>query len=151
MQPSMMNQPHAAPPPNLEHLRLLSIFHYVMGGITGLFSLIPLLHVGMGIAMVTGGFGSSSGGPGSAPPPFMGWFFIAIGTTIILVGETMAICTILAGRYLATRRAWLFCLIVAAINCLNMPLGTILGVFTIIVLIKPEIKRLFHAGEPSFS
>lgn len=147
MQPPMTaHYPHE-PQPNLEHLRLLSIFHYVLGGITALFSLIPIIHVSMGIAIVAGGFGPPSGGPGAPPPSFMGWFFIAIGGTIILLGETLAICTILAGRYLSTRQAWMFCMIVAAFNCLHMPLGTTLGVFTIIVLIKPEIKRLFYPAQ----
>ena len=146
----MMAQYPAEPQPNLEHLRLLSIFHYVMGGITGLFSLFPIIHVSMGIAIVAGGFGSTSSGSGGPPPSFMGWFFIVIGGTIILLGETLAICTILAGRYLSTRQAWTFCLVVAALNCLHMPLGTTLGVFTIIVLIKPEVKKLFQSEVPAY-
>lgn len=40
---------------DLQHLKLLSIFHYVLAGITGLFSLIPLIHLFMGLAIVTGG------------------------------------------------------------------------------------------------
>ena len=144
MQPQFMTPQPPPPQPNLEHLRLLSIFHYVLGGLTGLFSLIPIMHVSIGIAMVSGAFGSSSGPP---PPPFMGWFFIAIGGTVILLGETLAICTILAGRYISTRQAWMFCIVVAAINCLHMPLGTALGVFSIVVLIRPEIKQLFEGQE----
>jgi hypothetical protein len=147
MQPQFMAQQPVAPQPNLEHLRLLSIFHYVMGGMTGLMSLIPLVHVSMGIAIVAGGFGPSGGSSGGAPPPaFMGWFFIGIGATIIILGETLAICTLLAGRYLSTKQAWMFCIIVAALNCLHMPLGTTLGIFTIIVLIRPEVKQLFEGN-----
>lgn len=142
----MMYQPPALPEPNLEHLRLLSIFHYVVGGITGLMSLIPLAHVSMGIAMVSGAFPSAGAG---GPPVEMGWFFIVIGGVVILFGETLAICTLLAGRYLSTRQAWFFCILVAAFNCLHMPLGTTLGVFTILVLVKPEVKRLFQS-EPSY-
>jgi len=149
MQPQFMAQQPAPPQPNLEHLRLLSIFYYVMGAITGLVSLFPLIHVSMGIAIVAGGFGPPAGSSGGAPPPaFMGWFFIGIGATIIILGETLAICTLLAGRYLSTRQAWLFCIIVAALNCLHMPLGTTLGVFTIIVLVRPEIKQLFEGNGP---
>ena len=146
--------PYPPPPPfntvlqNIEHLRLLSIFYYVMGGMGALFSLIPVFHVAMGIAVVAGGMPSA---PGSGPPAAFGWFFIAIGATIIIIGETFSICTILAGRYLATRRAYLFCLVIAALNCMHMPLGTALGVFTIIVLVRPGVKELFEQGEPGMA
>ena len=143
--------PYPPPPPlhsvqqNLEHLRLLSIFFYVMGAMVGLFSLIPVFHVAMGIAVVVGTMPSS---PGGGPPAAFGWFFIAIGATIIILGETFALCTLLTGRYLATRRAYTFCLVVAALNCMHMPLGTVLGVFTIMVLIRPGVKQLFEPSEP---
>ena len=39
---------------DLQQLKLLSIFHYVLAGITGLFSLFPLIHLFMGLAIVTG-------------------------------------------------------------------------------------------------
>ena len=34
-------------------------------------------------------------------------------------------------------------LVVAALECLAFPLGTVLGVFTLIVLVRPEVKQLF--------
>jgi predicted membrane channel-forming protein YqfA (hemolysin III family) len=37
-----------------EQLRQLSIFHYVVAGILGVFSLIPILHVIIGIAIING-------------------------------------------------------------------------------------------------
>ena len=39
---------------DLEHLRLLSIFHYVVAGLAALFALIPVFHLVFGIAMVSG-------------------------------------------------------------------------------------------------
>jgi hypothetical protein len=39
-----------------EHLSLLSIFHYVVAGLGALFSLIPVMHILMGVGMLTGGF-----------------------------------------------------------------------------------------------
>src|SRR5690606_24795809 len=41
-------------PQDEEHLRLLAIFHYVVAGITALFSLIPIAHITVGILMVMG-------------------------------------------------------------------------------------------------
>lgn len=107
--------------------------------------LFPIIHLSMGIAMVSGAIPS---GPSGGPPPAFGWLFIGVAGTIILFGETLALCTILAGRYLSTRQAWMFCIIVAAVNCLHMPLGTILGVFTIIVLVRPEVRQMFEGQQP---
>ena len=33
---------------------------------------------------------------------------------------------------------------VAGLNCLHMPLGTLLGVFTFIVLARPSVQALFE-------
>jgi hypothetical protein len=33
--------------------------------------------------------------------------------------------------------------VIAAIACLQMPIGTILGVWTIVTLSKPQVKELF--------
>ena len=45
-------QPNA----DLDHLRILSIFHFVLATMVGLVSLFPILHVLMGLAMVSGLF-----------------------------------------------------------------------------------------------
>ncbi len=123
-----------------EHLRMLVIFYYVMAGITALFSLFPVLHVAMGVAMVTGAFPSSSGSP---PPDFLGWFLVGIGGSIILFGETLALLTLLAGRGIAERRSRVFSLVVAGIHCLNMPLGTLFGVFAFVTLLRESVAERF--------
>jgi hypothetical protein len=52
-----------------------------------------------------------------------------------------------AGRSLARRKRYLFCLIVAGTMCVMCnPLGTVLGVFTIVVLLRPSVKELFGAN-----
>jgi hypothetical protein len=47
-------RPPALAEDNASQLRLLAIFHYVVAAITGLFSLFPVLHLVMGLAMVNG-------------------------------------------------------------------------------------------------
>jgi len=49
-----------------------------------------------------------------------------------------------AGRCLSRRKNHLLCLIVAGVSCLFVPMGTVLGVFSIIVLMRPSVKELFH-------
>jgi hypothetical protein len=123
-----------------EHLRLLSIFHYVVAGLSALFSLIPVMHILMGVGMLTGGF---DGPATTREARIFGWFFIAMGSAIFLGGLTFSACLAFAGRSLARREHYMFCLVMAAVACAIFPFGTILGVFTIIVLQKPPVRQLF--------
>ncbi|WP_315385785.1 hypothetical protein [uncultured Stenotrophomonas sp.] len=128
-------------------LRLLSIFHYVVAGLTALFSLFPLIHVGIGIATLSGAMPiNSNGGPASPDETrLFGWLFIVIGSIVILCGLTLAGFMAYAGRCLARQRRHTLCVVVAALSCMCMPLGTVLGVFTLVVLMRPAVKAAFHA------
>ncbi|MEX0704534.1 MAG: hypothetical protein WD069_20705 [Planctomycetales bacterium] len=130
---------------DLEHLNLLSIFHYVVGGLTALFGCFPIFHLGFGIAILSGAFPDRNG---EAPPPEMGWMFVIVGGGLILSAWSIAVLTVLAGRRLAQHRWYMFCMVVAGIECLFMPWGTVLGVFTIIVLSRPSVKELFDRNAP---
>lgn len=131
--------------PDLEHLRLLSIFHYVVGGMAAFFACFPFIHLLVGIAMVCGAFPSDP--KHEAPPEFIGWFFIIIAATIILVGWSVAATILIAGRFLSRNAHYTYCLVVAAIECIFMPFGTVLGVFTIVVLNRPSVRKLFQEQE----
>lgn len=127
-----------------EQLKLLAVFHYVVGGLVALFSCLPVLHIIIGIVMIAApGKMSSSGGP---PPAFIGWLFVAIGGFVVLTGWAIAACIVAAGRFLAARRRYLFCVVVAAVECMFMPFGTVLGVLTIIVLMRDSVKASFAPG-----
>ena len=151
---------HAVPPEQIqavkddEHLRLLSVFHYVWGGLLALLSLFPLIHLVVGIFFLAApdemfSPPPGSGGPGApaGPPPgvlkMMGTMFVAIPAAIILIGEATAVLTIVAGRRLAQRRSYTFCFVIACLSCVFVPLGTALGVFTIFVLNRPSVRLLF--------
>lgn len=127
-----------------DQLRLLSIFHYIVGGIMAVFSCLPMLHIAFGVFMI-----AASGKPaasGSPPPVFLGWIFVAVGGLVVLTGWAIAGCIIAAGRFLAAKRRYLFCVVVAAVECMFMPFGTVLGVLTIIVLMRDSVKALFAPG-----
>lgn len=127
---------------DLQYLKLLSIFHYIVGGLATLFSLFPVIYVVMGIVVVCvpGSFESE----GEAMPLVVGWLFIIIGTVFVLLGWAFAFCVILAGRYLARQIHYVFCMVIGAIECIFMPFGTVLGVFTIVVLARPSVKERFE-------
>lgn len=126
---------------DLEHLRLLAVFHYVVAAFVGLFSLFPVIYLVMGVAMLTGRFPDSQAS--EAPFNFVGWFLVLFAATWIVCGLTFAICLIYAGRFLVQQRRYLFCLVMAGLSCTFMPFGTALGVFTILVLMRPSVRELF--------
>jgi hypothetical protein len=48
-----------------QHLKLLSIFHYLVGGLTALFACFPLIHLGLGLAVLfSPGFFPAKSGQG---------------------------------------------------------------------------------------
>ena len=132
---------------DLEHLRLLSIFHYVLAGFGFLFSLFPVIYLVLGGLILTGNLPESANAPEGPDQQFIGWIFLAVGTGMMLFGLAFATGLLLAGRFLAARRHHTFCLVVAALSCFCMPLGTILGVFTLVVLTRDSVKTLFEGPQ----
>jgi hypothetical protein len=129
-----------------EYLKLLTIFHYVVAGMMALWGSFPIIHLLVGIVVLFGGFGPAK--PGEPSPALFGGLFVLVAGTFMAVGWSLAVCTFLAGRNLARRQHYLFCLIVAGVMATACtPFGTILGVFTIIVLMRPSVKEAF--GVPS--
>jgi hypothetical protein len=126
-----------------EHLRLLAIFHYVVAGLAALFSFFPLLYTTVGAIFI---FAARHGTPKPGeelPPEFLGWIFVVLGLLLFFLGIAMAVCILIAGRCLSRRKHYTFVLIMACIECLFIPFGTILGVFTIIALSRESVKELF--------
>ena len=125
---------------DLEHLRLLSIFHYVVAALAALFACIPIFHLVFGIAMVAGWGEMPQDDPMAKA---VGAVFIVVAGLFILCGWAFAVCLVVAGRALARRRRYMFCLVMAGISCIFMPFGTVLGVFTIVVLTRESVRELF--------
>ena len=124
-----------------EHLWLLSLFHYVLGGLAALVSLFPIFHLAIGIFFVVAG--NKLPGNGPPPPAFVGWIFVIFAASIMLLGWTFATLIVLTGRFLGRRRNYTFCIVMGAIESLFMPFGTVLSVFTLIVLLRPAVKQMF--------
>ncbi len=130
-----------------EHLRLLSMFHYIAAGIIGLCACFPVIHLAVGLGMLLAPEEFSSSEQSSGPDRLVGLFFTLFAGAFIMVGWAFAIATAYAGRCLARREKRTCCFVVAAVNCLNTPIGTVLGVFTIIVLMRPSVEELFAAKQ----
>jgi len=125
-----------------EHLKLLAIFHYVVAGLMALFACIPFIHFFMGLALATGTFPDTD--PEAQP---IGIFIMVFAGLFILAGWALAALIGYAGRSLQSRRRYTYCLVMAGVECIFMPFGTVLGVFTIIVLMRDTVKEIF--GRPT--
>lgn len=106
------------------------------------FSLFPLIHVGFGLFMILSPESFFDNG-GEQPPVFVGWLFAIIGGIAVVIGSTISICTILSGRFLSKKIKYMYSFVMACIECLFVPFGTVLGVFTIIVLSRNSVKDLY--------
>ena len=141
--------PYAAPPPTSrdeEHLRLLALFHYIYGGLVALLSSVGLIHLIMGLMMLRnpGMFPLTPPGGGGPPFPFNpAYFFILFGGLVVGLGWTMGTLSVISGRCISFRRARTFSLVVAGINCIWVPFGTIMGVFTLIVLLRESVAAIY--------
>lgn len=127
-----------------EQLKLLSIFHWVVAGLTALCSLFPLFHFTIGVALVSGRIQHHEN---EGPARAIGWIFILFASVVIFLGLCFASCLALAGKFLAQRRNRMFCLVIAGISCAFVPFGTALGVFTIIVLSRDSVRATFADAE----
>jgi len=134
-----------------EHLRLLAIFHYIVAGLAALFSCFPLLYTGMGALFIWAAQHPNPKQTGKPPPEFLGWIFIGLGSFFFLLGLAMALCILISGRALAKRTRYWFVFVIACIECLFMPFGTVLGVFTLIVLSRESVKKLFLSASSSIT
>ncbi len=124
-----------------KHLDQLATFHTVVAGLAGVFSLLYVFHVVFGVWILSNPDGFWEGGEG--PPPAVGWMMAVMGTVVVVLGLTLAVCIFVAGRSLARRRRYRFCQVMAGIECIFMPLGTVLGVFTLLVLTRESVRQLF--------
>ena len=158
-----MSYPAYTPPPfdpqahqhaqDEDHLRLLSLFHYIVGGITALGSCIFLIHFFLGIAMLTNPdmLKGSNGHSDPIGDKFGGWLFTLMGGGAVLGGWTVGGLTAYAGKCIKERKSSLFVYIMSGLNCLSVPIGTALGVFTIVVLSRPTVKALFDGHVPAYA
>jgi hypothetical protein len=124
------------------HLDLLGIFHYVGAGLT----LVCGGGYGLMMAGMAAAIGTTAQKGGNPPPPELTLIFGGMGVLFAGIMGAFAIVIALAGWCLRARKAWLYCVVIAAISLTYAPIGTALGVFSLIVLLRPEAKALFAAG-----
>lgn len=128
-----------------EHLRLLRIGYLVSGFANLLWVFFPLIYVAIGIMIFFIGLFSRNHGGDDAAPAFVGLIFAGIGGTIAVIIACMAALKLFTAKALRTRTHRVLCLVTAGISCLAIPYGTLLGIFTFMVLQRPTVIAQFEA------
>ncbi|WP_395749915.1 hypothetical protein [Prosthecobacter sp.] len=137
-------QPPPIPSKDAEHLRTLAICHYVNGGL----SIVGIAFLFFHYSMMNMFFGNAQLWEHSKSPPpfnpqeflkFFVWFYLIFGGLLVISG----IFNLVSGRFLQRRVHRTFCMVIAGLNCLHMPLGTLLGIFTLLALTKDSVIPLF--------
>jgi hypothetical protein len=128
-----------------EHLRLLSLFHYVSGGLTLLIS----LFFGAWFTIMATVFAFIPPVPHATEAPMphpsgLPGFMVAIFAVFFVLAVAYGVIEIVAARSLARRRRWLFTLLAALPRLLFIPYGLMLSIFTLLVLERPSVKQSFR-------
>jgi len=133
-----------------EHLRLLSLFHFIKGGITAAFSLLGLLYfLFLGFIMKMGNrFNISSDSYNEELPLQVMSYIFVIGGVIVLLVLLSGILQLVSGYYLRRKEYRLFSFVIGIIEILEVPYGTILGIMTLIVLSRASVKRKYERTNP---
>jgi hypothetical protein len=125
-----------------DHLKLLSIFHFIGVGLALLGILFVLAHYAIFHAFFSNP--KMWENQKQTPPPaeffaIFKWVYMVLAVWFVASG----VLNLLSALFIRARKHRIFSLVVAGTNCLYMPLGTVLGVFTIIVLIRDSVRELY--------
>jgi hypothetical protein len=123
------------------HVKVLGVLYLALSALSLLAALFLLLAVGSAAGIV----GAAADPEDAAIAiPVIGIAGTALGTMLIV----LAVPGLLAGWGLLKFRPWarILALVLSALNLLNIPFGTVLGVYGLWVLLSKETERLFSSS-----
>lgn len=125
---------------------MLVVFHYVVAGLSFLgFAFLFMHFLFMRFIFARPDIWKNAG---HGPPPELfellkwAYFFAGICLTIAIA------LNFLSATFLRQRRNRIFSIVVAAIDCIQIPFGTLLGIFTIMVLSRESVRAVYEAETP---
>lgn len=124
------------------HLRILAICHFCVAG----FALMGLAFLGLHYAFMHWIFDEA--GAETVLPAMEGFdifsilvfVYYAIGFLMLAVG----VANLLSGLFMLKRKNRSFSLVVAGLDCLQFPFGTLLGVFTLTILSRDTVQIQYN-------
>ncbi|MCU7844481.1 MAG: hypothetical protein KZQ93_11645 [Candidatus Thiodiazotropha sp. (ex Monitilora ramsayi)] len=127
-----------------EHLHLLTLFHYISGGLTLVMSTLFFAQTAIFKFMLSHLVMPQDAN--NIPPEQFEMIFegmIWMVGIFATLGFIYGISEILSGRYIKSRKNKLFSILISIPRILLVPYGTILTICTLIVLDRPSVKCLY--------
>lgn len=127
-----------------EHLDLLGLFHYITGGLCVAFSgIFVFQYTVMRFIFSLPEFQQQMAAEAAHAEAFFGFFMALLGF-LLVVSIAYGVLLIVSGRFLRARRHRLFSFLVAIPILIMIPWGTMLGVFTMVVLERASVRALYR-------
>jgi len=123
-----------------DDLQFLAMFHFAVGAMAALVSLVPALGLFVSTSLTSPGQPVDMllvrlfGEPGAA---------IAAGL-LLVVGMALGALLVAEGFHLLRLRSLRFCRFVSTLGLFFVPFGTLLGVLTLVVLSRPTTQAQFR-------
>jgi len=130
---------------NSQNMDLIAIFHYVAAAIIYLKGLIALFFMGIGAIAVTAILCDEGPNPEALVP--VGIIFFMAPMLFLTITAAIGTAVLIAGRRIAKRTHLGYCQIIAGLECLCIPYGTVLGVISLIFLTRDDVKQQFQNHE----
>jgi len=132
-----------------EHINLLSLFHLISGIMTLVYSVFMALYFGLiSFAFIFGdAFDAAENPLNSNFPIAFRTLFISIMIICLIFAIALGIAKIFSSKFLKQRKNRTFSIVISCIECFSFPYGTLLGVLSIIVLNRGNVKNIYHNQE----
>ena len=126
------------------HVKILAVFHIVFG-LLGLVAALAILIVFGGMASVVG-FAAGSEPDAWLAVPILG----IVGSVLMLIALALSIPGIIGGWGLLKSKSWarILMIVLSALNLINIPIGTLLGIYGLWVLLSRDTELLFREPSP---
>ena len=122
------------------HVKILAGF-YIVFGLLGLMAALAILIVFGGMA------GAAGFAAGNEPEAWLAVPILSIiGSVLMLIALTLSIPGIIGGWGLLRRKNWarILMIVLSALNLINIPIGTLLGIYGLWVLLARDTELLFR-------
>lgn len=127
-----------------DQIKLLGILNIIWGAISVFFALIVFMFMSAIAAFVSG---NAPDADAARAAPIVALVGFIVGIVLVAIG----LPAIIGGWGLTKFKAWsrIFMIVISVLHLPNIPFGTALGVFGLVVLLKDEARVLLEGGGPA--
>ena len=124
------------------HVKVLGVLYIVLSGL----GVCAALFLGLLFGTAGGVVAANADADAAVALPFIG----LAGTALVIFLLAISLPGLITGIGLLKFKPWarIVGIVLAAINLINIPLGTILGAYGLWVLLNKDTERLFSSGVP---